>query len=177
MTIKSVNKLILIATTIFFTAGTGNLYAADDEFKNGLGMSRTAGTLEEEIESLFALSEAHERKGNSAAAATSLRKIVRRYGHVEYPVAPAAISRSKQILKASNQVMDNAHTLIAKLLYGTEMKRSVTLLKRGLPLYLSTVSPLPKTLHVRAGDLAASKLHRLVKGDNAFPEDNCTATV
>ncbi len=138
------------------------------EFENGLGMSRTAGTLEEEIESLFALSEAHERKGNSSAAAASLRKIVRRYGHVEYPVAPAAISHSKHILETSNLVMDKAHALVQSLLYDKAMKRSVSLLKRGLPLYLSTVSPLPKTLHVRAGDLASSKLNRLLKGDPTF---------
>ncbi len=140
----------------------------ENEFKSGLGMSRTAGTLEEEIESLFALAEAYGRKGNQESAANNLRKIVRRYGHVEYPVAPSTITRSQQILDTSAQVMDTNSKLVKGLLYGPAMTRSVNLLKRGLPLYLSTVSPLPKTLHVRAGDLAASKLRKICQGDEAF---------
>jgi hypothetical protein len=42
------------------------------ELAQCLGMSRTASTLADEMETLFALSEAYERKGDTAAAARSL---------------------------------------------------------------------------------------------------------
>ena len=139
----------------------------DGELKNCLGMSRTASTLAEEMETLFALSEAFERKANLAAASRCLQSVVNTYGHHEYPVARAGVLGESRVLGTAARVMDRARTYVNRDFYGREMFRSLTLLQRGLPLYASTLSPLPKDFTMRAGDLAAARLIRLQK---TFPQ-------
>lgn len=63
----------------------------DAELENCLGMTRTAGTIADEIESLFALSEVYERRGDHADAARTLKSIIDTCGRHEYPVAPVAV--------------------------------------------------------------------------------------
>jgi len=137
------------------------------ELAHALGMARTAGTLADEIETLFALSEAYERKGELAASARCLRSIVGTYGHHEYPVAAASVSDPAALMAAARGVLDKADPYTSNPFYGQKFKQSLALLKKGLPLYLSAVSPLPKTLTVRAGELAAARLVRLQK---QFPD-------
>jgi outer membrane protein assembly factor BamB/tetratricopeptide (TPR) repeat protein len=140
----------------------------DDELANGLGMSRTCSTLAEEIETLFALSEAYERTGDLAGAARCLRTIIETYGKHEYPVSPLAVLESKDVLGAATGVLDRTSGFVGSNLYGKELSESLSLMKKGLPLYLSTVSPLPKTLTLRAGERAAAQLARLQKSSPEF---------
>ncbi len=141
---------------------------AGPELANCLGMSRTASRLSEEIETLFALADAYERKGEPDAAARCLRSITSTYGHHEYPVAPIAVDDTTQILSTANEVIGKAEAYVKGPFYSLEMHRSLALIRKGLPLYFSTVSPLPKPLTVRAGELAASRLVRLQKGSSEF---------
>ncbi|MDD4890512.1 MAG: PQQ-binding-like beta-propeller repeat protein, partial [Phycisphaerae bacterium] len=128
-------------------------------------------TLAEEIETLFALSEAYERKGDMNAAARCLRTIIETYGRHEYPISPLAALDGGQVLGAANQTLDRTTGFLGDNLYSKEMSRSLTLMRRGLPLYLSTVSPLPKTLTLRAGERAAWQLARLQKTSSQFAGD------
>ncbi len=147
------------------TIRAGNL---DVELENALGMARTAGTLADEVETLFALSEAYERRGDPAAAARCLRSIISTYGHHEYPVSAAAVSDPEGSLAAARSVLDQARRYAANPFYGEAFGRGLLLTGKGLPVYLSAVSPLPKDLTVRAGELAASRLMRLLKSSPEF---------
>jgi outer membrane protein assembly factor BamB/tetratricopeptide (TPR) repeat protein len=140
----------------------------DLELENALGMSRTAGTLAEEIETLFALADAYERQGQLDGAARCLRSIISTYGHHEYPISPVAARDAQRVLTAAREVMDKADGFVQNAFYGDAFRRSITLLRGGLPLYLSTVSPLPKPLTVRAGELAAARLIRIQQNSKEF---------
>ena len=140
----------------------------DLELQSGLGMSRTASTLAEEIETLFALADAYQRRGELESAARCLRSIASTYGHHEYPLAPIAMAETTQMLGAAGQVIADAETYVKNPFYQDEMRRSLALVRKGLPLYFSTVSPLPKPLAVRAGELAALRLVALQKGSPPF---------
>jgi len=133
----------------------------DHELAHCLGMSRTASTLAEEIETLFALSEAYTRRGKPVQAARALRSVISTYGHHEYPLPRASAGAADRMLAAARAVIDRAHQYVNKDFYGREMSRSLELLKKGLPVYVSTLSPLPKDFTMRAGDLAAARLIRL----------------
>ncbi len=140
----------------------------DDELQQCLGMSRTAGTLAQEIETLFAVADAYERREDYTSAAKALRTIISTYGHHEYPLAPIAVSDAQRIVQAAEGVMQRYDQLLAESFFGDELSRSLKLLKSGFPLYFSTVSPLPKTLTVRAGELAAMKMMRLEANSSEF---------
>lgn len=140
----------------------------DDELAQCLGMSRTAGTLAQEIETLFAVADAFERRRDYEAAAKALRAIIATYGHHEYPLAPISVSDSPRVVAAARDVMHSYGEFVENSFFGAELSRSLKLLEQGFPLYFSTVSPLPKTLTVRAGELAAMKLMRLQAGSAEF---------
>jgi len=131
------------------------------ELRSCLGMSRTASTLADEIETLFALSEAYQRQGNLAASARCLRSIIAVYGDHEYPVAEIAALDRKTVVAAAQGVLDRAGVYARNPFFGPVFERSIALLRKGLPLYLSAVSPLPRSLTVRAGELAAARLAHL----------------
>jgi len=133
----------------------------DEELANCLGMTRTASTLAEEIETLFALSEAYERKGDVVSPARCLRTVIETYGRHESPVSPLAAQETENVLSAATAALDRTGRYIGGNLYGSEFATALNLMKKGLPLYLSTVSPLPKTLTLRAGERAAAQLRRL----------------
>ncbi|MCG3181506.1 MAG: Outer membrane protein assembly factor BamB [Phycisphaerae bacterium] len=141
---------------------------SQDELNNALGMSRTCSTLAEEIETLFAVSEAYERRGDLEGAGRALRTIISTYGNHEYPVSPLVEAERDKVLATAAQVLDRAQPLINQDFFGRELGRTVTLMKKGLPLYLSTVSPLPRTLTARAGELASARLMQLQKAAPEF---------
>ncbi|KKM93019.1 hypothetical protein LCGC14_1212640 [marine sediment metagenome] len=143
---------------------------AAGELANALGMSRTASTLAEEIETMFAVSEAYEHQGDPAAAARALRTVVSTYGNHEYPVSPLMLADPAKVLGTARAVMDRTRPLINKEFFGGELGRSLTLMKQGLGLYLSTVSPLPKALTSRAGELASARLIRLQRLSSELAE-------
>ncbi|MFO7900691.1 MAG: PQQ-binding-like beta-propeller repeat protein, partial [Planctomycetota bacterium] len=134
----------------------------DRELRHCLGLSRTAGELADEIETLFALSEAYHRKGRDARAARCLQSIINTYGHREYPLPRAAVMGEERLLDAARRVMDEAAAYVNKDYYGREMLRSLKLMTQGLPVYASALSPLPKDFSMRAEDLAAIKLRGLL---------------
>jgi len=133
-------------------------------------MSRTAGTLAEEIETLFAVADARERRGELDAAAKALRTIINTYGDHEYPISDVAATEHLKIVAAAESVIDRYSKFLSDSLYARELTNSLTLMKRGLPLYLSTVSPLPKSLTLRAGELAAIRLRNLKQQSDSFAE-------
>jgi len=137
------------------------------ELANCLGMSRTVGTLGDEIETLFALSEAYERKGDYGAAERMLRNAIGSYGHYEYPVPSALGSGSARLLAASQAVLDRGRDFVKEGLYRQELGRGLELLSQGMPLYFSALSPLEKDLTVRTGESAAARLAKL---QGASPE-------
>ncbi|MFO7900917.1 MAG: PQQ-binding-like beta-propeller repeat protein, partial [Planctomycetota bacterium] len=128
------------------------------ELEQALGMNRTAGTLHDEIETLFALADAFARKGDPAAAARALRSIVTTYGHYEHPIPAICSQREEAIAGAASEVFDRARRYVDPELFRKEFERTLGLLERSLPLYFSAVSPLPKDVKVRAGDRAVRKL-------------------
>lgn len=140
----------------------------DEELVNCLGMSRTAGTLAEEIETLFAVADAYERQGNRQAAAKVLRTIIQTYGEQEYPLSDVAAAESQKVLRAAESVIDTYRGFLSKSLHTSEIAASLELTQRSLPLYLSTVSPLPKTLTMRAGQHAALRLRRMKQQSSDF---------
>ncbi len=131
------------------------------ELANCLGMSRTATTLADEVETLFALAEAYERQGNFESAARCLRSVVSVYGHHEYPIAELAALDRPALIQASHTILDRYGKHADSPWFGKEFGQSIGLLRRSLPLYFSTVSPLPKPLTLRAGELATGRLLRL----------------
>src|SRR5579862_3296038 len=140
----------------------------EEELQSCLGMTRTASTLAEEIETLFALSDAYERKADLPSAARCLRNVITTYGKHEYPLASVAVADPAPVLSAAEGVISRAQSIVNQDFYGREMKGSLALMRQGLPLYFSTVSPLPKTLTVRAGELAARRLIALQRRDVEF---------
>ena len=140
----------------------------DQELENCLGMSRTASTLAEEIQTLFALGDAYERRGELKSAARCLRSITSTYGHHEYPVAPIVVADPRRTLAGAHGVIEKAEEYVKSPFYSRELTRSLALARKGLALYFSTVSPLPKPLTVRAGELAASRLARLQERSPEF---------
>jgi len=133
------------------------------ELEHAIGMRRTVSTQAEEIETLFALAEAYERKGDLKTAAAQLRSIANTYGHCEYPVPSLLAGDLAQLLAAANGTFDRGEAFVGKTLYAPQFQRSLGLMRKGLPLYFSTLSPLEKDLTVRAGELAAQRLVRLLK--------------
>lgn len=140
----------------------------DEELQNCLGMSRTAGTLAEEIETLFAVADAYERRGDLNSSAKALRTIISTYGDHQYPISDVAAAESRKVFAAAEDVIDRYSQFLSTSLYAKELTSSLALTKRGLPLYLSTVSPLPKTLTLRAGELAARRLRKMIQQSDGF---------
>ncbi len=133
------------------------------ELEHAIGMRRTVSTQAEEIETLFALAEAYERKGDLKAAAQQLRSIANTYGHCEYPVPSLLAGDLAELVGAAKGAFDRGETFAGKTLYAPQFQRSLSLTRKGLPLYFSALSPLEKDLTVRAGELAAQRLVRLLK--------------
>ncbi len=140
----------------------------DKELEHCLGMRRTATTVAREIESLFAITEAAERKGDWAASARGLHSIIRAYGQRGYPIPSAAAAYSKQILSTAHKVLDNGEAFVKGSMYESQLSRSLKLIKQGMPLYVSSVTPLHKNLTVRAGDLATARLINLQQRSPEF---------
>jgi len=135
-----------------------------------VGMSRTVGTLQDEVETLFAISQAYERKGNRMNAGRQLRSIITAYGQYEFPIPSLLAGELNRLTQVSEAVLDRTSGQLEGALYGDEFGRPLALLKRGLPLYFSALSPLEKDLTVRAGDLAAARLIALQKKSPEFSE-------
>jgi outer membrane protein assembly factor BamB/tetratricopeptide (TPR) repeat protein len=140
------------------------------ELTSCLGMSQTVSTLADEMETLFALAEAYERTGDHATAGRMLQSAVGIYGQYEYPISAALGAGQQRLLTGAQEVMDNGRQFAHATLYGPQLDRGIELMRSGLPLYFSALSPLEKDLTVRAGDLGAAGLLRLQKASPEFAE-------
>lgn len=143
---------------------------AEAQMASALGMSRTAGQLSQEIESLFAVAEAQQQRGELDAAARSLRTVIANYNRYEFPVAPVVMDEQKDVIASAGEVIDRYDKLTRGTLFGEQMSHSLQLMRHGLPLYLSTLSPLPKTMNVRAGEFASLKLRQMAGQSPEFSQ-------
>ncbi|MCX7590927.1 MAG: PQQ-like beta-propeller repeat protein, partial [Kiritimatiellae bacterium] len=133
----------------------------ETELQCVLGMTRTVGTLSDEIETLFALSEAYEHKRDYEKAARLAQSIVSVYGHHEYPTPSLLAGDLQAIRTAAEATLDRGGALLGSTIHGTLFVRSLGLMKKSLGLYSSALSPLERDLHLRAGELASRQLARL----------------
>jgi outer membrane protein assembly factor BamB/tetratricopeptide (TPR) repeat protein len=140
----------------------------EKELANCLGMNRTATTLADEMETLFALADAYQRMDRFDNAARCLRSIVSTYGHHEYPITELAALDQARLMQASNQILDRFVKLGKSPWFGNEFGASLTMLRKSLPLYFSTVSPLDKPLTIRAGERATARLIELQAASSTF---------
>ena len=146
------------------------------QMENALGMSNTASVLAEEVETLFALSEAYSVNGNFKNAASCLRTLIEVYGNHEFPIsslAANAIYYQEDLPKINdtiNEIFVEAKSNTG-LVYQKEANKAIELASKSFPLYLSSVSPLPKDLIVRTGDLAILKLIELLKISGGYESE------
>jgi outer membrane protein assembly factor BamB/tetratricopeptide (TPR) repeat protein len=161
-----------------------------------LGMSRTAGTTPQEIQTLLCRAEHLERKKDFAGAALCLRNVIRYYGYVEYPISllqfgtpdtaraaatprpatSAPVGGSKDhpgwdpegLLSTARSVMDTVRGQIPQQYYDQELLRAHALMMQTLPSYFSAASPLRPTMRAEARALASWRLQRLLARDGAF---------
>lgn len=131
--------------------------------RNCLGMTRNVTTLANEIESLFAVAEAYERNAEYDRAATALQSVIRVYGRHEYPVASLGIGEPDFSHAVCDKVLDDASAYAASTVYRQPVGHTMAMLRKGLGLYFSSLSPLEKDFTLQAVDLAAAKLLRLRK--------------
>lgn len=144
--------------------------------ENALGMSNTASVLAEEVESLFVLSESYHKNGNIKSSAECLRTLIEVYGHHEYPIsslsAKALFYQEEMpvIHETINEIFEEAK-LNAGTMYKKETNLVLDLVSKSSPLYFSSVSPLPKELTIRTGDLAILKLIDLLKKSSGYESE------
>ena len=131
------------------------------ELVNCIGMSRTVNTLEEEMQSLLALSEAYERQGDWRRAARLIQSLVNTYGQREYPVPSVFAGEPNRLMKRAGEVLDRGKAFVDHCPYAKALGRSAVLSKMMLGLYSSALSPLKPDLRVRTGELGAARLIRL----------------
>ena len=146
------------------------------QMENSLGMSNTASVLAEEVETLFALAESYGKNGNFKNATSCLRTLIEVYGHHEFPISALAAKTSfyqedlPQINETLNEIFTGAKQNTGKI-YKAEADKALDLASKSFPLYLSSVSPLPKELTVRTGDLAILKLIELLKSSGGYESE------
>lgn len=154
---------------VFKRLAQGNVRAGqrEEELANCIGMSQTVVSLADEMETLLALSEAYERKGDFRTAARIVQQFVNSYGQYEYALPSILIGERESLARISKQVLEGMANYTKDSLYGQELGRSAALTRRGLGLYFSALSPLKRDLRIRAGELGAQRLLALRK---ASPE-------
>ncbi|MCX7590851.1 MAG: PQQ-binding-like beta-propeller repeat protein [Kiritimatiellae bacterium] len=140
------------------------------ELEHCLGMSRTATTIADEMETLFALSDAWERCKDFTNAAKQAQSIVGTYGHYEYPIPSVLTDDIAHLRTVSREIFARAQSYALNTIYRDLTGRALELSQQGLPLYFSTLSPLEKDLTVRAGEFAAARLVRLCRTSASFAE-------
>ena len=140
----------------------------DAELAQTLGMVRTATTLYNEIEALFAVAGAYTRSSQPAAAARALRSIIETYGHNNYAV-PSVFGKDRAaVFDAASEVIERAKPHVDPGQFSEPLVRALELQRRGLPVYYTTVTPLERDLTLRAGDHAIARLLELQEQDDRF---------
>lgn len=133
----------------------------EEELKSCLEMYKSPNTLAQEIHALFALSEAYTRTGRYKQASHCLRNIIAKYSNYEYPISQLLSRDTSRLRKEARRIISNTTETISKKYFYPEIQRSSLLMKKGLPLYFSIISPISRDLTVLAGELASRHLIRL----------------
>ncbi len=152
------------------TLARSRIRAADSEgeTKHCLGMTRTVTTMDDELETRFAIADAYTRKGDFRNAALQLQSVVSSYSHYGYPVSSISGVDRDRLSKISASILDQTRTYVSGIPHSPALKKAAELLKGGMPLYFGALSPLEKDLTVRAGGWAAGQLNRLRSGSDSF---------
>ena len=110
--------------------------------------------------------------GNYKNASSCLRTLIEVYGHHEFPISSLAAKSAffpedlGLINETLNEIFTEAKANAGKI-YKNESEKALDLTSKSFPLFLSSVSPLPKELTVRTGDLAILKL---IKFSSSFDD-------
>ena len=140
----------------------------DAEMKHVLAMSRAATSLADEIQTLFAVTDVHERKGNHAQVGRFLRSIISRFGNLEYSVSPLLRAAPDTLVNRMADVTGRGRKYVQGTRHTPLLTRAMDAAPHGLPLYRSAVSPAPTELTVPAGSLAAERIRALQAGTPKF---------
>ncbi len=139
-----------------------------NEVASAQELYRRSSTVGQEVQALLALAEAYERNGAPANAARCLRSVVRYYARRPYRVPALARQAPAPIAKAASSALDAAAGKVHREFFTEPAARGIELLRASLPLYLSTVTPLPRTLTIEAGPLATQRLLALMGRQREF---------
>ncbi len=140
----------------------------EEELKCCLEMYKSPNTLAQEIHALFALSEAYTRTGSYKQASHCLRNIIAKYSNYEYPISQLLSRDTTQLRDEARRIISSTTNNVSKEYFYPEIQRSSMLMKKGLPLYFSIISPLSRDLTILAGELASRHLIRLKKMSNEY---------
>jgi len=148
----------------------GRIQALDGpgEIRHVLGMSRSATSLDDEVEVWFAMADAQERHGQWAAAATSLQTLIGRYGAREHGVPALAVVPKENVDATIRGVVARTSHMVQGIPQTAMLRRMVGLTPQAMPLYTGTLSPLARDLQVRSGEWATASLLRLRKRSPEF---------
>jgi outer membrane protein assembly factor BamB len=141
------------------------------ELAHCVGMSRTVTSLADEVETLFAVAQAYERRGDFATAARQFQSIANIYGQYEYPVPEIMPLDAARVSAEANRVLSGSQDFAGNPFFDASLRKGIELMRRTLPVYRSAVSPLPKTLSLRAGELSAAGLVQLQKASPDFARE------
>jgi len=147
-----------------------------EQLQYSLGMSVTASVIAEEIEALFALAEAYRNNNLHLKASACLKTIIEVYAHHEFPISALAAKAcfyqedSSKTEDTFYEIFKEAKSIVSDI-YLQEASMALDLTSNSFSLFHSSVSPLPKELTVRAGDLAILKLVELLKKDKSFEKE------
>lgn len=123
-----------------------------------IGMNGTVNTLAEEMETLLALSEATERRGDGATAARLCRILANRFGQYEYAASSLWQGDREAVQETIGKTLGQLENLTRNNLYGKELAGAAVSARKGLGVYFGALCPIEKDLRVRAGEFAAARL-------------------
>ena len=142
----------------------------DDQVAGAQELYRRANTVGEEVGALLALAEAYEQAGSPVDAARCLQNVVRYYAGRPYGMAALARQDPAAVAAAGKKALDAAAGKVHPEFFTEPSVRGIDLLRAAVPLYESSVSPLPRTLTIEAGPLATARLLELAARDAKFAE-------
>ena len=131
------------------------------EKKHCFGMSRSVGTLADEIETWLAFSDAHVRAGHFERAATQLQTVIRRYAGYEYPISTLTLADAAGVQSIAGRVLQGTADFAGGSIFDKEITHVMRLLRRGIDFYLGELTPVEKDCTMRADDLAVARLLKL----------------
>ncbi len=131
----------------------------ENELKYVTGMSRSSTTLEDEIQTLFAVSDVYDHRKEPEKAYKYLKGIISKYGGYEYAVSSLYTAAEKKIRSGVDSVIKKAQGFVKGITnVDSLLDTSIGLAGHSLDLYYSAVSPARRDLNVRCEQVAVSKV-------------------